>query len=78
MDDMCVWEWSKVVWAMSDRVGNSDGETGSTGRLKKVRRIYIAYISCHIGHATINLVSHESLIKDILFEWMFTPRDHLT
>ena len=49
-----------------------------TGRLKKVRRIYIAYISCCIGHTMINLASHESQIKDILFgwNWISTPRGH--
>ena len=45
----------------------------STGRLKKVRRIYFAYNSYYIGHTTINVVSHESLINDILFEWIFNP-----
>ena len=36
--------------------------------LSKVRRIYIPYILGCIRHTTLNRVSHENLIEDILFE----------
>ena len=54
-------------------------QIGTYRASKKVRRIYIANISGCIGQTIENQVSHESLIKDILLEWVgVTTMGHFT